>query len=72
MIYNYVKTNSDGSVSIDDFLNDTSLVKRKLANYGMDPQVADVYLSSKIKIIEVIKTHHLKQNLKEQLSQQIR
>ena len=43
----------DGSISFDDFLNDTSLIKTKLGNYGLDPQVADVYLSSKIKIIEV-------------------
>ena len=44
---------ADGSISMTDFLNDTTKFKQKLSNYGLDPRISDAFLKSKIKIIEV-------------------
>lgn len=45
---------TDGSISMTDFLNDTTKFKQKLSNYGLDPRITDAFLNSKIKIIEVM------------------
>ena len=45
--------NIDGSVSLTDFLIDTSDLKKRLDRFGLNNNISNALLSSKIKIIEV-------------------
>ncbi|CAF0899716.1 unnamed protein product, partial [Brachionus calyciflorus] len=55
----------NGSISINDFLNNTSEFKKVLFKYGLNDDISESFLQSKIKIIEIYKFLNFSSSIKE-------
>nr|QNH67915.1 ATP-binding cassette transporter subfamily A member 1-like protein X3 [Brachionus plicatilis] len=55
----------NGSISINDFLNDTREFKKVLFKYGLSDEISESFLNSKIKIIEIYKFLNFSSSIKE-------
>nr|UOU03310.1 ATP-binding cassette subfamily A1-like 3 [Brachionus rubens] len=55
----------NGSISINDFLNDTTEFKKVLYKYGLNDEISESFLQSKIKIIEIYKFLNFSSSIKE-------